>query len=274
MTSLENFCEEVNDLRLKGKVALITGAGRGIGRATAILFARNGAKVVVADIDSKEGEETVDLIKAAGGEATFVKVDVSKATDAERVVKATIEKYGKLDILFNNAGIELESRVEDMSESDWDRLININLKGMFLCSKYAIPQMLKQGGGVIINTASTAGFQGLGHEAAYCASKGGVIALTKAMAVDYAADNIRVNCICPGPIATRLTPPRQSTIKKIPLGRIGKPEEIANVALFLASEESSFVTGHALVADGGMTAGYARSQWLEESWMLQRKGMG
>jgi meso-butanediol dehydrogenase/(S,S)-butanediol dehydrogenase/diacetyl reductase len=264
VNSMEVFCKEITDLRLEGKVALITGAGRGIGRATAILFAKNGAKIVVVDIDSNVGEETVNLIKRAGGDAIFVKADVSKAADAEKAVRATIEKYGRLDILFNNAGIELEGRVEEMSESDWDKLICINLKSIFLCSKYAIPQMLKQGGGVIINTASITGFQGLGHEAAYCASKGGVIALTKAMAVEYAPYNIRVNCICPGPIATRLTSPRQSIIRKIPMGRLGKPEEIAYVALFLASDESSFVTGHALVADGGMTAGYSRLQWLEE----------
>ena len=251
-------------MRLKNKVALITGAGRGIGQATAVRFAMEGAKVVVVDIDSKEGEETVEMIKSAGGATVFVQADVSKAVDAEKMVKVAVEKFGKLDILFNNAGIELSGRVEDMPESDWDRVININLKGMFLGSKYAVPQMLKQGGGVIICTASTAGLFGLGREAAYCASKGGVIALTRAMAMDYAAENIRVNCICPGPIGTRLTKPLQSTIKKVALGRIGKPEEIANAALFLASDESSFVTGSALMVDGGTIAGHTRAQWLME----------
>jgi meso-butanediol dehydrogenase/(S,S)-butanediol dehydrogenase/diacetyl reductase len=249
-------------LRLKDKVALITGAGRGIGQAAGVRFANEGAKVVVVDIDSKEGMETVEMIESAGGEAFFVHADVSKAADAEKMVKVAVEKFGRLDILFNNAGIELVGRVDEMPENDWDRLIAINLKGVFLGSKYAVPQMLKQGGGVIINTASAAGLFGLGGEPAYCASKGGVIALTRAMAMDYADKNIRVNCICPGPTATRLTKPLQSTIKKVALGRIAKPEEIANVALFLASDESSFVTGHPLIVDGGSIAGQTRAQWL------------
>ena len=243
-------------LRLKNKVAIITGAGRGIGRATAVLFAKEGAKVVVAEIDSKEGEKIVSLIKTAHGEAFFVQVDVTNTDDVEKMINSAIEKYGRLDVLFNNAGIELTGKVEDMTEANWDKLLNINLKGIFLCCRYAVPQMLKQGEGVIINIASIAGLFGLVNEGAYCASKGGIIALTKAMAMDYAGKNIRVNCICPGPIATRLTPYRPSVIEKIPMGRLGKPEEVAAAALFLASSESSFITGHALLVDGGFTAGY------------------
>jgi NAD(P)-dependent dehydrogenase (short-subunit alcohol dehydrogenase family) len=219
-------------------------------------FAKEGAKVVVAEIDSKEGKETVDLIKAAEGEAFFIQVDITRTDDAKKMIDSAIEKYGRLDVLFNNAGIELTGKVEDMSEANWDRLLGINLKGIFLCCKYAIPHMLRQGAGAIINTASIAGLFGLSNEGAYCASKGGIIALTKALAMDYAPSNIRVNCICPGPTATRLTPDRTAIIEKIPMGRLGKSEEIAAAALFLASKESSFITGHALVVDGGFTAGY------------------
>lgn len=243
-------------MSLQNKVAIITGAGRGIGRAAAMRFAKEGVKVVVAEIDSKEGKETVDLIKAAEGEAFFIQVDITRTDDAKKMIDSAIEKYGRLDVLFNNAGIELTGKVEDMSEANWDRLLGINLKGIFLCCKYAIPHMLRQGAGAIINTASIAGLFGLSNEGAYCASKGGIIALTKALAMDYAPSNIRVNCLCPGPTATRLTPDRTAIIEKIPMGRLGKPEEIAAAALFLASKESSFITGHALVVDGGFTAGY------------------
>lgn len=250
-----DLSKEIQQLKLSGKVALITGAGRGIGRVTAILFAREGAKIVVADIDSKAGEETVKLIAASGGQAIFTRTDVSKATEVDRMIRKTIKTYNRLDVLFNNAGIELIGRVEGVDESDWDRVVDINLKSVFLCSKFAIPRMIAQGGGVIINTASMAGLFGLAEEAAYCASKGGVIALTKAMAIDTAPNNIRVNCICPGPIATRLTRPRKAIINRVPMGRIGKPDEIATVALFLASEDSSFITGEDIFVDGGMTAG-------------------
>jgi NAD(P)-dependent dehydrogenase (short-subunit alcohol dehydrogenase family) len=250
-------------MRLQGKVAIITGAGSGIGRATALLFAREGARVVVADYAAEGGEETVRLIKEAGGEATFVKVDVSKAADAQKMVQAAIDSYGKLDILYNNAGIEGPwAPTEDVAEEDWDRVLSINLKGVFLGSKYAIPEMLKQGGGVIINTASVAGLIAVTNMPAYCASKGGVVLLTKAMALENAAKRIRINCICPGAIRTpmfgRLTLDKVATEKAFcdghPIGRCGTPEEIAYPALYLASDESSFITGTALVVDGGWTA--------------------
>ena len=253
-------------MRLKNKVALITGAGSGIGRATAILFAKEGAKVVVADIDTKGGEETVKKINDSGGAAVFVHVDVTKASDAERMVKTAVEKYGKLDILFNNAGINPLGTVVDTTEESWDRIINVNLKGIFLGSKHAIPEMAKHEGGVIINTASVNGLVALPDEAAYDASKGGVVMLTKAMAIDHASQNIRANCICPGATDTALLrryideahdPEKQLKAfveYNAALRRLIKPEEIAYAVLFLASDESSAITGVALPVDGGCTA--------------------
>lgn len=257
-------------MRLNDKVALITGATSGIGQATAILFAREGAKVVVVGRNRKRGNETVKVIKREGGEAVFVKADVSRAVEAEKMVRVAIEEYGRLDILFNNAGIVLVRTTIDTTEEEWDRVVDINLKGVFLGSKYAIPEMMKQGGGVIINTSSIFGLIGAPRYAAYCASKGGVISLTKVMALECAPYKIRVNCICPGSIYTPMQEQElaifsklhqkreeqvlQSKIQNIPIGRIGKPEDIANAALYLASEEASFVTGAALVIDGGFSA--------------------
>ena len=249
-------------MRLEKRVAIVTGAGSGIGRASALLFAKEGAKVIVADFVRDSGQQTVSLIKNEGGESIFVESDVSHAVDAQRLVNTAIETYGKLDILFNNAGINLEKTVTETSEDDWSRVINVNLKGVFLCSKYAIPEMIRNGGGVIINTASIRGLVGQYHLAAYCASKGGVVLLTKAMALDYGQDNIRVNCVCPGGIetpmhkaflATLVHPERETEemLKKIPLGRIGEPEDVARVALFLASDESAYLTGLAIPVDGG-----------------------
>lgn len=251
--------------KLDGKVALITGAGSGIGRASAILFAKEGAKVVVVDVDQEAGEETVRFIKEKGGEAVFVKADVSNAADVENAIKVTIERYGKLDILFNNAGINPSGTVVDTPEEIWDKVININLKSVFLTSKYAIPEMAKRGGGVIINTASVAGLVGTANEIAYVASKGGVVMMTKAMAIDHANQNIRVNCICPSGTDTPLLKKWLSTVKEPEkvrqaltnmtlLKRLAKPEEIAYAALFLASDESSFATGSVLVINGGYTA--------------------
>jgi NAD(P)-dependent dehydrogenase (short-subunit alcohol dehydrogenase family) len=244
-------------MRLKNKVALITGASSGIGRATALLFGKEGASVVVVDIASEKGKETVQLIRSRGQEATFIQADVSKAADMEKAVKGCVEKYGKLDILFNNAGVPQECAIVEMGEDEWDHVINVNLKGVFLGSKYAIPKMVKQGGGVIINTASTLGLIAEPNCAAYCASKGGVIALTRALAVECAPYNIRVNCICPGPIATPMIlkePQQEVDVSYVPFKRLGKPEEIAYAALFLASDESTYVTGSTLVIDGGTMA--------------------
>jgi len=256
-------------LKLKDKVAIITGGGSGIGRVTASLFAKEGANVVLVDIDSKKGQETVRMIKNAGGEATFIEADVTKAADAERMVKEAVANYGKLDILHNNAGFWLIGsldRVTHISEGDWDRIIDVNLKSVFLCSKYAVPEMIRNGGGIIINTASEAGLVGYPDSAAYCAAKGGVVLLTRQMALDYAPVNIRVNCICPANVLTPLMErylatldhpeqTRQAIEQVMPLGRFCTPEEVAYGALYLASDESSFTTGTALVIDGGVTSG-------------------
>lgn len=256
-------------MKLRGKVAIITGGGSGIGRVTAILFAKEGAKVVVADIDPERGQETVRMIREAGGESMFIRTDVTKAADAERMVKEAVKKYGGLDILHNNAGFWLVGKVDrvtEITEEDWNRIIDVNLKGVFLCSKYAIPEMIKNGGGVIINTASEAGVVGCPDSAAYCAAKGGVVLLTKEMALDYAPYNIRVNCICPANILTPLMERYIATLESpeqtaraiaevMPLGRFGRPEDVAYAALYLASDESAFITGAVLMVDGGVTAG-------------------
>jgi NAD(P)-dependent dehydrogenase (short-subunit alcohol dehydrogenase family) len=253
-------------MRLKDKIAIITGAGSGIGRATAKIFAQEGAKVVASDIFTEGCQETVSIIKSTGGEAIMVKADVSKADQVQAMVKATLETFGQINIIFNNAGIELNALITETSEEDWDRIINTNLKGIFLCSKYVIPEMIKVGGGSIINTASVAGLVGFNNLGAYNASKGGVITLTKNVAIDYGQYNIRVNCICPGAIETSMMERlfeiwggdpeaiRQQFVALHPIGRLGKPEDIAYAALYLASDESSFVTGSALLVDGGYTA--------------------
>jgi len=252
-------------MRLANKVAIVTGSGSGIGRASALLFAKEGAKVSVADMDEKGGRETVESIKSNGGEAIFVRTDVSKAADAENMVKETVSKFGKLDILFNNAGINPLGTVVDTSEAVWDAVIDVNLKGIFLCSKYAIPEMIRHGGGAIVNTASINAVAALPNEVAYHASKGGVAALTRAMAIDHIAQSVRVNCICPGVTATPLVVkyvresknPQETEkllLREQPINRFAKPEEIAQAALFLASDEASFVTGTTLFVDGGYTA--------------------
>jgi NAD(P)-dependent dehydrogenase (short-subunit alcohol dehydrogenase family) len=249
--------------KLDGKVALITGGGLGIGREIATLFAKEGAKVMVADYAPESGEETVSMMKKAGGDASFVKADVSKIADVENMVKATVDTYGKLDILINNAGV-MQSMVptHETPDDEWERVININLKGVFLGIKYAVPVMLKGGGGVIVNAASVAGLVGFGNSAAYCASKGGVVQLTKVAALDYATQNIRVNCICPGviwtPMVKAITGDNEQAIAQFtamePVGRMGKPEEVAQAYLFLASDDASFVTGVALPVDGAFVA--------------------
>ncbi len=238
--------------RLEGKVALVTGSGAGIGRAIALRLAREGAQVMVNDINRASyasGEATVKMIKNAGGEARFILADVSKETDAEEMVKATVQTYGKLDILVNNAGIWLSKLLTEVSGEEWDRLMSINLKGVFLCSKYAIPEMSARGSGVIINLSSTGGLAGASQATAYCASKGGVLLLTKAMSVELRPLNIRVNALCPSRIDTDMG--RQVTKERsaagLPLSPQGKAEDVAEAALFLASDEAAFITGHGLV---------------------------
>ncbi|WP_309493294.1 SDR family oxidoreductase [Candidatus Hecatella orcuttiae] len=249
-------------MKLKGKVAIVTGASSGIGRAIALTFAQEGAKVVVSDINRKGGEETVQLISKAEGEATFVEADVSKSSDVKKLVDTCIEKYGRVDILVNNAGVGIAGSVLDTSEEAWDKCLDVNLKGVFLCSKQALPDMVKHGGGVIINIGSIAGLRGGAQYSAYCASKAGVIDLSQCMAIDYAKYNIRVNCICPGQVETPMlmesVPEEllQKLIKANPMRRFGKPEEIAKLAVYLASDDSTYMTGAILVIDGGITLGY------------------
>jgi NAD(P)-dependent dehydrogenase (short-subunit alcohol dehydrogenase family) len=247
--------------RLKNKIALITGGGSGIGRSTCLLFASEGAKVTVADYVVDGGNETVRQIKAAGGEAVFVQADVSKSTDVQHMVATTVKTYGRIDVLFNNAGIEGPSaKLANYKEEDWDRVIAIDLTSVYLGMKYVIPEMVKQGGGVIISTASVAGLVGFPGSGAYAAAKAGVINMTRMVALEYADKNIRVNCICPGIIDTPMVDrvvggrPKERVAKAEPIGRLGKPDDIANAALFLASDESSFATGAPFIIDGGYVA--------------------
>jgi NAD(P)-dependent dehydrogenase (short-subunit alcohol dehydrogenase family) len=251
---------------LQGKVALITGAASGIGRASALLFASEGVAVAIVDINPI-GDEVAREIVSRGGNAIFESADVTRAIDCQRVVEQTVRSLGGIDVLFNNAGIICRASVVDLSEKDWDRVMAVNLKSIFLLSRQTIPIMTKAGGGSIVNnTASGWGLVGGPQAAAYCASKGAVVLLTKALAVDHGAQNIRVNCICPGDTDTdmlqaeaqQLGTPQDSFLTasaRRPLGRIGKPEEIARAAVYLASDASSFVTGTALVVDGGGLAG-------------------
>ena len=250
-------------MKLKDKVAVITGAKSGIGLATALRFCAEGAKVVAADVRDTRPE--VDSIAANGGDAFFVQTDVSSESAVHELIGQTVSKYGRIDVLVNNAGIELARRITETTEAEWDRLIGVNLKGVFLCSKAAVIEMRQTGGGVIVNVASELGLVGGAEIAAYCATKGGVIQLTKAMAIDHAADNIRINCICPGPINTPLLDriiassadpekERRITEEKTLMKRLGEPAEIANVILFLASKESSYMTGSLVIVDGGLTA--------------------
>lgn len=248
---------------LDGKVALITGGASGIGRATAQLFAREGAAVAIADMNEAAGQKAVQEIE---GRAIFEAADVTKAADCERVVKRTVDEFGALHILLNNAGIIRRASISEISEEDWDRVMAVNVKSIFLLSRRIIPIMAKAGGGSIINMASGWGLAGGPRAAAYCASKGAVVLLTKAMAIDHGAHNVRVNCICPGDTDTNMLRHEAQQLgeredrflvesARRPLGRVGKPEEIAQAALYLASDASSFVTGTALVVDGGGLAG-------------------
>ncbi|MEH7332470.1 glucose 1-dehydrogenase [Neobacillus drentensis] len=246
-------------MRLLGKAAIVTGGGGGIGRSTAILFAKEGAKVAVADIDSLLGEETVSLIKETGGEAIFVKTDVSDSSQIKDLINITTNAFGGLHIMFNNAGIgNSEVRSVEISEEEWDRVVDINLKGVFLGIKYAVPELIKAGGGAIINTSSLLGLKGQKYMAPYNASKAGVVVLTQNAALEYGKYNIRVNAIAPGVIDTKIIDNWKHNERKWPiiskanaLRRIGTPEEVAKAVLFLASDEASFVTGTTLSVDGG-----------------------
>jgi NAD(P)-dependent dehydrogenase (short-subunit alcohol dehydrogenase family) len=250
-----------SSMRLAGKVAIVTGGGSGIGRATAELFAREGAKVVLADYKAGAGVKTVQGINAAGGEAIFVQVDVSDSAQVQRMVQIAVEVYGGIDILFNNAGVHLSGTVLDTTEEAWNRLMSVNLTGVYLCCKTVLPHMIQRGGGCIVNVSSSTGAHDVaGNIAAYATSKGGVTLLTKAMAVDHAHHNVRVNAIAPGPTDTpmlrnAMTPEElEEFATTFPMKRLGRPEELANAALFLASEEASFVTGAIMAVDGGQTA--------------------
>ena len=254
--------------QLHDKVAVITGAASGIGRATALLFAREGAAVVVTDVNESGGKAVAAEITSHGGRTRFELADVTRAADCKRVVETTVREFGGIHILFNNAGIIRRASVVELSEEDWDRVMAVNVKAIFLMCREVIPVMAASGGGCIINTASGWGLAGGPKAAVYCASKGAVVLLTKAMAVDHGAQNIRVNCICPGDTDTNMLRNEAQQLgepgdrflaeaTKRPLGRVGKPEEIAQAALYLASDASSFVTGTALVVDGGGLAGSA-----------------
>ncbi len=248
---------------LRGKVALVTGGSSGIGRATALAFAGQEARVVVADVGVDGGEETVSLIRNAGGEATFVKTDVTQAVDIENLINKTVETYGQLDCAFNNAGIAGDlSLTVDCSEEHWNRVISINLRGVWLCMKHEITHMLTQGGGAIVNTASVVGLVGMIGQIAYVAAKHGVVGLTKTAALEYAKSGIRVNAVCPGVIQTPMVESvinaqpelTEGLLTLEPIGRLGQPEEIAETVVWLCSDAASFVTGHAMASDGGYTA--------------------
>ncbi|HEX8087949.1 MAG TPA: SDR family oxidoreductase [Blastocatellia bacterium] len=245
-----------------GKVVFVTGAANGIGRATALAFAREGASVMVADVSEQGNHETARLVEEAGGRALAVRCDVSREMDVKAALDQTVEAFGRLDFAFNNAGVEQRNAaVAEFAEEEWDQIMDTNLRGVFLCMKYEIPLMLKQGGGAIVNTSSGAGVIGIKGGGAYAASKHGVIGLTRSAALDYAAQNIRVNAVAPGYIATPMmdrftggtAEGRTKVISEEPVGRMGQPEEIANAVLWLCSDASSFVIGHALVVDGGQT---------------------
>ena len=249
---------------MKGRVALVTGAGSGIGRATSLVFAREGAKVMAVDLMDGPMLETVGLIIGGGGEASGMTADVSKAEEVQRMVSETVSRFGRIDAAFNNAGIHTGTRIpfHEYPEDEWDRVIGVNLKGVWLCIKYELPQMLVQGGGAIVNTSSVAGLVASSGTSAYTASKHGVAGLTKSAAIDYARQGIRVNAVAPGVIMTPMmdlimesnNTPQEELHNDQPIGRMGKPEEIAEVVVWLCTDAASYVTGHVLPIDGGYMA--------------------
>jgi len=251
--------------RFKGKGVIVTGGASGIGRATVERFLEEGAKVAIIDVSKKNGEKTVKELRAKGYKPVLLVGDVTKSSDVKRMVREAKRKLGSIDVLFNNAGILVEGNVEQVSEKDWDRIIAINVKGVFLMSKEAVPVMLKQKKGVIVNNASCSGLVGDRNAIAYNTSKGAVVLMTKCLALDYARKNIRVNCVCPGEIETPMFRQeaaarglpieeyRKELCEYHPIGRLGRPEEVANAVLFLASEEAGFITGIAFSVDGGYT---------------------
>lgn len=248
-------------MRLEGKVAIVTGVSSevGIGRAIAGLFAKEGARLALADIDEAGGKQAAESIRQHGGQAVFCRTDISRSDDVERLVKTSTDAFGAVHILVNNAAHMKDSAAAtDLTEEQWDRSINITLKGSFLCAKHAVPEMKRSGGGSIVNISSVGGLVGFGGDAAYCSAKGGIIQLTKSLAIDYGRYNIRVNAICPGPIETSISPKEgeelyEYQIAMTVLGRRGRPLDVAYAALFLASDESAFITGSNLVVDGGWT---------------------
>jgi NAD(P)-dependent dehydrogenase (short-subunit alcohol dehydrogenase family) len=249
--------------RLVGKVALVTGGGSGIGRASSLAFAKEGARVVVADIENEKGRETVSLIEKKGGQAIFVNADISKSDQVESLVNKAVRTYGRLDCAHNNAGILGAMRLTaDYEEDEWERIVRINVTGTWLCIKYEIPQMLAQKSGSIVNTASVLGLVGSGRAPAYSTSKHAVVGLTKSAALSYAESGIRINAICPGFTETPMIDPLTGGDPKIeadmharhPIGRMAKPEEVAEAAIWLCSDAASFVTGHAMAVDGGFVA--------------------
>ncbi|MDQ3611345.1 MAG: SDR family oxidoreductase [Actinomycetota bacterium] len=253
-------------MRLEGRVASITGAGAGMGREAAVLFAREGARVVVSDADGNAGQETVGAVTDAGGEAILVTADVRDADDVQRIYAEGEKAFGKVDLLYNNAGIMHpdDASVVDTDEAIWDRSIDVNLKGVFLCCKHGIPALLRAGGGVIVNVSSFVAQMGAATpQIAYTASKGGVLSLTREIAVEFARQGIRANALCPGPVRTALMAGlladperRERRLVHIPMGRFAESREIVKAALFLASDDSSYMTGAALTVDGGLTAAY------------------
>jgi NAD(P)-dependent dehydrogenase (short-subunit alcohol dehydrogenase family) len=252
-------------MKLRGKVAIVTGAASGIGQASAVTFAREGAKVVAVDVDQRRGEETLEIIRAGGGEAVFDPADVSSEAEVDRMIRDTITRWGRIDILFNNAGVVLVLPLEETSEAEWDRVMSINLKAPFLAIKHVVPHMRRGGGGVILNTGSIGSMVGQLKTPAYIASKGAIALLTKSLALDYGRDRIRVNCLCPGITDTPMlrehhgnTPEGEAKIRRrisrVPLGTILKPEDLARAALYLVSSDSEGVTGITHIVDGGLLA--------------------